>query len=438
MAVGSVILNEREAKEARTAITEIDNALSSETVLASIVAGLPSEAIDGVRKSLVTEKRELLALIDTYEEAKTGNFERLKERAGNDPGLNLIVARISRGFTQKELARKLGLKEQQIQRYEADRYRSISLANFQRVAAVVGVRWEMSQSTPFDNGWALAGQPSANDVRRVLKHARQHAWFDESDDRSAPEEESFNYIQRYLADHVIWYGAPSLLRTGMIVADQSDNWALLAWKARVVRVAETIIAAGVVEYRPLDVSWLMDLVQLSTHKDGPILAQQLLLSKGIVLVYEPHIPGTALDGAAFLVGDVPVIGMTLLRDRLDNFWFTLLHEVAHVILHHRTGLMAGFFDDTESATIDEMEEEANTLASNLLIPEALWRRSAARIAKTAAPIERFASELGVHPAIVFGRIRKERQAYQAFSNKVGHGLVRPQFEAAAAAKTEGP
>lgn len=437
MAVGSVILNEREAKEARAAIAEIDGALSSESVLASVVAGLPSEAIGGVRKSLVTEKRELLALVDAYEEAKSGKFEKLKQLAGNDPGLNLIVARITRGFTQKELAKKLGLKEQQVQRYESERYRTISLANFQRVAAVLGVRWEMAQSKPFDNGWALAGQPSPNDVRRVLKHARLHGWFDESDDRSASEEESFSYLHRYVADHVISYGAPSLFRTGMTVTDHSDNWALLAWKSRVIRVAEPIIAAGVVEYRPLDVSWLMDLVRLSARKDGPVVAQKLLLSKGIVLVAEPHISGTSLDGAAFLVGDVPVIGMTLLRDRLDNFWFTLLHEVAHVILHHRTGLKAGFFDDTESTSVDEMEEEANTLASNLLVPEVLWKRSAARIAKTPAPIERFAKELCVHPAIVFGRIRKERQAYQAFTDRIGQGLVRQQFfQAAAAARSE--
>jgi HTH-type transcriptional regulator/antitoxin HigA len=438
MTIGSVILNEREAKEARTAIAEIDAALSSESILASIVVGLPPEAINGVRKSLVTEKRELLALVDAYEEAKTGSYERLKRRAGNHPGLNLIVARIARGFTQKELARKLGLKEQQIQRYEAERYRTISLANFQRVAAVLGVRWQIEQSSQFDNGWSLAGNPTATDVRRVLKHARQNGWFDGSDDRTAPEEESFNYVQRYVADHVISHGAPSLFRTGMTVTSHSDNWAVLAWKSRVTRVAETIIAAGVVEYRPLDVSWLIDLARLSSRKNGPLLARDLLLSKGIVLVVEPHIAGTSLDGAAFLVEDVPVIGMTLLRDRLDNFWFTLMHEVSHVILHHRTGLMAGFFDDTESTVVDEMEEEANTLASNILVPEALWKRSAARIAKTAAPIERFATELRVHPAIVFGRIRKERQSYQMFTDKIGQGLVRRQFfEAAAAEKAEG-
>jgi Zn-dependent peptidase ImmA (M78 family) len=61
--------------------------------------------------------------------------------------------------------------------------------------------------------------------------------------------------------------------------------------------------------------------------------------------------------------------MTLLRDAVDNFWFTLLHEIAHVVLHYRTGLSAGFFDDVTSTEVDELEGEANAFAGNLLIPK---------------------------------------------------------------------
>src|SRR5262249_49231269 len=137
--------------------------------------------------------------------------------------------------------------------------------------------------------------------------------------------------------------------------------------------------------------------------------------------------GMNVDGAAFLVGDVPVIGVTLLRDTVDNFWFTLLHELAHIILHYRTGLATGFFDDFQSATVDELEDEANVFAANLLVPEEIWRRSPARISKTAGPIEALANQLGINPAIVFGRIRMERGDYTIFSNRIGQGSVRRQF-----------
>jgi len=223
------------------------------------------------------------------------------------------------------------------------------------------------------------------------------------------------------------HGTPSLLRTGLNVEDHSEDWSLLSWKAQITRRAKVIIDREKLKYRPLDVSWLKDLVRLSSLEDGPTQAVQLLKQHGIVLVAERNIPGMNVDGAAFLVDQIPVIGLTLLRDSIDNFWFTLMHEVAHVILHYRTGLAAGFFDDIESAEIDELEEEANRFASNMLIPEELWSRSPARIAKTADPIERFAEQLGISSAIVFGRIRLERKNYALFTDKIGRNKVRKQL-----------
>ena len=162
-------------------------------------------------------------------------------------------------------------------------------------------------------------------------------------------------------------------------------------------------------------------MQLSKREDGPVEARRLLLEHSIVLITEPHMVGMKIDGAAFLVDDVPVIGMTLLRDALDNFWFTLLHEVAHVILHYRTGLASGFFDDIEKKDVDEFEDEANKFASNMLISEELWSRSPARISKTSEPIERLANQISISPAIVFGRVRMERNNYNIFVDKIGRG-----------------
>jgi len=66
-------------------------------------------------------------------------------------------------------------------------------------------------------------------------------------------------------------------------------------------VAEKIITTtNWMEYRPLDISWLLDLVKMSESDDGPVRARDFLLSKGIVLVAEPQIPGMKVDGAAFL------------------------------------------------------------------------------------------------------------------------------------------
>ena len=86
--------------------------------------------------------------------------------------------------------------------------------------------------------------------------------------------------------------------------------------------------------RNIRADWGNDLARLSVHADGPARVAKVLRSFGIVFVVLEHLPGTYLDGAALRRSDgVPVIAITLRYDRLDNFWFTLIHEFCHVACH---------------------------------------------------------------------------------------------------------
>jgi HTH-type transcriptional regulator/antitoxin HigA len=127
MALG-IILNEAELREARGRAAKLDDALSSEETLRRVAEGLPPEIVDQLGRMMKSERAELNEAIAAYEAAKeTGEPATLQARAGGDPGLTLIVARIAKGFSQRDLAWRLGVKEQQVQRYEADRYGSISM-----------------------------------------------------------------------------------------------------------------------------------------------------------------------------------------------------------------------------------------------------------------------------------------------------------------------
>ena len=206
---------------------------------------------------------------------------------------------------------------------------------------------------------------------------------------------------------------------------------LAAWRARVIQRADGLGAEVRTAFDHLDISWLADLIRLSALPDGPLRALRLAQEKGIVVIIEPQLKGLKLDGAAFLSGGTPIIGLTLRNDRLDNFWYTLFHELAHVYLHYLTGLAAGFFDEElEGEKTDDLELEADQFASSALIPPEAWRLSPARISRSAGPIEGFANQLGIHPAIVFGRIRRERNNYSIFSDRVGFGVVRKQLSSA--------
>ena len=149
-------------------------------------------------------------------------------------------------------------------------------------------------------------------------------------------------------------------------------------------------------------------------------------ASGIRFIIEPHLEGTFLDGAALLwENNEPIVAMTLRHDRLDNFWFVLFHELAHIYLHLSDSLTA-IFDDLD-IKIDGIEEEADSFALNALIPDEVWRKSLVRFNPSDEAIINQAKTLKVHPALIAGRIRRETGKYYQYSNLVGQGTLREIF-----------
>ena len=104
-----------------------------------------------------------------------------------------------------------------------------------------------------------------------------------------------------------------------------NTWALSAWQARVLELATERVLPPYDSQR-INPKLFREIVHLSRFNGGPSLACELLENKGIPVVFLPHLPHTYLDGACFnMPSNRPVIGLTLRHDRLDNFWFTLLH-----------------------------------------------------------------------------------------------------------------
>jgi HTH-type transcriptional regulator/antitoxin HigA len=210
---------------------------------------------------------------------------------------------------------------------------------------------------------------------------------------------------------------------------KTDIYALNAWLARVLVRSRDLSPDKDQSFRKKDKrDFLKSVAQLSWLEEGPIIAQEYLQQSGIALIIEPHLPKTRLDGAALLDSNgAPVIGMTLRYDRLDNFWFTLLHELAHVLLHLQSKQEA-FIDNTEHDPDGERKEiEANNYAQEALIPRSIWRRSDAYRSQRVEDIERLAKDLKIHPAIVAGRIQRETGNYKRFAKLIGHKQVSRQF-----------
>lgn len=215
---------------------------------------------------------------------------------------------------------------------------------------------------------------------------------------------------------------------------KTDPYALKAWCWKVLGAANE--NRPEVDYKPgtVTLDFLSQLAQMSWSEEGPRLAAEFLANNGISFVTARHLPKTYLDGAALRGSDGrPVIGLTLRYDRIDNFWFCLLHELAHVGLHIDNNEGDAFFDDlslggTGSMLQDEMESQADQWVKEALIPKAVWDASeASKQPTTAVAVMNLARVLNIHPAIVAGRVRHEQGNYRLLSQFVGTGEIRRQF-----------
>lgn len=211
-----------------------------------------------------------------------------------------------------------------------------------------------------------------------------------------------------------------------------DEKSLRAWQARVLQICETQnlpdFSASI-----MTEEFIRNLVRLSVFPMGPVYAAKALRDNGIHFVILPHLPKTYLDGACFKTASgQPVVGMTLRHDRLDNFWFTLMHELSHILLHLSEGNLA-FFDETEhglSHACNPQEVEANQLSMNLLISNQIWvkeKESLLASVDSRAVID-MAGNFGISPAIVAGRIRWETSDFSLYNDLLGSKSLKVLFK----------
>lgn len=144
--------------------------------------------------------------------------------------------------------------------------------------------------------------------------------------------------------------------------------------------------------------------------DAVRTAIERLHTAGVVLCFVPAVPGLGIHGATRWISGRPLIQLSLLWKSDDQLWFTLFHELGHVLLHGDKNLYI-------SGDHTTAEDEANTWASDLLIPPAI----AATLPRNRdiAAVQAIAETLGVAPSIVLGRIQRETKDYAW-----GHALKR--------------
>ena len=338
----------------------------------------------------------------------------------------LVQARIAKSWSQTELAEMLGMKQQQIQRYEANSYLGASLSRLIEIADALDVQVAQSFSSDHEQSGAVLSWRSLDDVaweRFPAKEMVKRGWFEPQLGQSLVAG-----VRAYVETVAGGAIAGAHHRKKLRGKNLPDEIALLAWQVRVLDLAHQKSKASQPPEFDHNEAWVRELVALSTDAEGPSKVSDMLWRHGVILVTEPHLPGSYLDGAAMLSpSDNPVIALTLRFDRLDNFWFVLLHELGHVFRHLFDHTHFDFFDEEGPTGDDMLEREADKFALDMLVPPDAWDACLSRFALSENAVRLDAERLNIHPSILAGRIRRERNDYTILTNLVGQGEVHRQL-----------
>jgi HTH-type transcriptional regulator/antitoxin HigA len=254
-----------------------------------------------------------------------------------------------------------------------------------------------------------------------VKQMSRRGWIEENDDTDglAAEICRFLKIGRIEEEPELKFAARS---SGPYA---NANPALIAWYYRVRQLAECVTVAEYKETR-LD-SLVRELRSFLPNLADVRRVPRTLAEYGIRLVIVQHLPKSKVDGAAFWLDRAsPAIAISLRYDRIDNFWFTLLHELAHIKCRDESVDVEVM--ESDDSVLPEQERRANGWAAETLIPkekmESFILRTRPLYYKTY--VAEFAYAKGVHPGIAVGQLqrRKELKYHQLreFLEKV-RGLI---------------
>jgi HTH-type transcriptional regulator/antitoxin HigA len=176
----------------------------------------------------------------------------------------------------------------------------------------------------------------------------------------------------------------------------------IAWIARVQQRGGDV-------FEPFDIEGLTELaVGLAGRVRDPANLAEIkdwLFACGVKLVIELPLKGSKIDGVVILSNEGhPIIGLSTRWDRMDIFVFTLLHEIAHLVLGHVSPGEVQLDEDVTETAGAEAEAAANGLAAQWMLPNGVDPGSAH---PTPLAVRSIAEANGVHPSLVIGRLQRE-------------------------------
>ena len=132
-------------------------------------------------------------------------------------------------------------------------------------------------------------------------------------------------------------------------------------------------------------------------------AQQICAEAGVKLIYTQCLPKAPIGGSTRWINGIPCIQISGRQKRYDIYWFTLFHEIGHILLHGKKDIFLE--DDNYSDEELTKENEANNYASNILLSQ-MDEESIIESGKfSPISIRQYAARFNTHPSVIVGRLQ---------------------------------
>lgn len=200
--------------------------------------------------------------------------------------------------------------------------------------------------------------------------------------------------------------------------NEIDHGSLAAWlhigtieskKREVQDFDRSILLQNIVKMRSL------------TTENARVYSQALIdlcAEAGVVLVYTPHLKRTCVNGAArWLTPNKALVQLSIYYRYADIFWFTLFHELGHILKHGKTESFVDLVEQQSST----MEKEADLFAREVLIPKNMEEefqklKSELKPDNVKEKIIEFSSRIDIDTGIIAGRVAKEMNIWPYISS----------------------
>ena len=346
-------------------------------------------------------------------------FENPKPARVNPPGSLISGELEARGWSQKDLAEIMGRPVQVVNEIIKGS-KQITVATALELAAAFDMKPELwvNLETKYRLFLARESKENTNIVQRSKLFGKapvaeliKRGWISAKKKIQDLEAEVCAFLEIPSIDKI----PQCLVNMRHTQGKEPNDAVLVSWMARAKKLASSQTPAK------FDRAKMPSLVEeLKPHMRSPAgvaKVKAILLSYGIRFVVVPHLSKTYLDGAVFYLDNDerknPVVVLTMRYDRIDWFWFTLLHELAHLYKNHYAKNGGVFDGESIEGNDDALEREANDQAGDWLIPSTEYTYYAKKFFITLPDIKALAARVDRHPGIVLGRFQRDGEVEYA-------------------------